>query len=92
VIRLAGIADLPGRRCDREATLAPPDRDRSGWPQPVNRVIASVRVMEQRLSLITLGVGDFARARAFYEALGWQVTDGVDGRRRPGRVLSRRTA
>jgi len=31
--------------------------------------------MEQRLSLITLGVGDFARARAFYEALGWQVTD-----------------
>ena len=34
--------------------------------------------MEQRLSLITLGVGDFARARAFYEALGWQVTDGVD--------------
>jgi catechol 2,3-dioxygenase-like lactoylglutathione lyase family enzyme len=29
--------------------------------------------MEQRLSLITLGVADLARARAFYEALGWQV-------------------
>ncbi len=28
--------------------------------------------MEQRLSLITLGVADTARARAFYEALGWQ--------------------
>jgi uncharacterized glyoxalase superfamily protein PhnB len=27
--------------------------------------------MEQRLSLITLGVADVPRARAFYEALGW---------------------
>jgi predicted lactoylglutathione lyase len=27
--------------------------------------------MEQRLSLVTLGVSDFERARAFYEALGW---------------------
>ena len=27
--------------------------------------------MEQRLSLITLGVRVLARARAFYEALGW---------------------
>jgi catechol 2,3-dioxygenase-like lactoylglutathione lyase family enzyme len=27
--------------------------------------------MEQRLSLITLGVADVARARSFYEALGW---------------------
>jgi catechol 2,3-dioxygenase-like lactoylglutathione lyase family enzyme len=28
--------------------------------------------MEQRLSLITLGVADVRRARAFYERLGWQ--------------------
>ncbi len=28
--------------------------------------------MQQRLSLVTLGVGDLARARAFYEALGWR--------------------
>jgi uncharacterized protein len=28
--------------------------------------------MEQRVSLITLGVADLARARAFYEAMGWQ--------------------
>ena len=28
--------------------------------------------MEQRLSLITLGVTDLARARTFYEALGWR--------------------
>ena len=29
--------------------------------------------MEQRLSIVTLGVDDLARARAFYEALGWRV-------------------
>lgn len=28
--------------------------------------------MEQRVSLVTLGVADVERARAFYEALGWQ--------------------
>jgi catechol 2,3-dioxygenase-like lactoylglutathione lyase family enzyme len=28
--------------------------------------------MEQRLSLVTLGVADLERARAFYEALGWR--------------------
>ena len=27
--------------------------------------------MEQRVSLVTLGVSDLSRARAFYEALGW---------------------
>jgi uncharacterized protein len=27
--------------------------------------------VEQRVSLVTLGVHDLARARAFYEALGW---------------------
>ena len=29
--------------------------------------------MEQRLSLVTLGVADLARARRFYEALGWRT-------------------
>jgi catechol 2,3-dioxygenase-like lactoylglutathione lyase family enzyme len=28
--------------------------------------------MEQRISLVTLGVRDLGRARAFYEALGWK--------------------
>lgn len=28
--------------------------------------------MEQRISLITFGVADVARSRAFYEALGWR--------------------
>jgi uncharacterized protein len=32
--------------------------------------------VEQRLSLVTLGVSDLARARAFYEAMGW--TTGAD--------------
>jgi hypothetical protein len=34
--------------------------------------------MEQRVSLITLGVHDITRARAFYDALGWsgQTPDG----------------
>lgn len=27
--------------------------------------------MEQRISVVTLGVSDLARARRFYEALGW---------------------
>ena len=30
--------------------------------------------MEQRLSLVTLGVRDLERARRFYEALGWKRT------------------
>lgn len=30
--------------------------------------------MEQRVSLITLGVADHAAAKAFYERLGWQCT------------------
>jgi catechol 2,3-dioxygenase-like lactoylglutathione lyase family enzyme len=28
--------------------------------------------MEQRISLVTLGVADLARARTFYEGLGWR--------------------
>ncbi|MCB1040080.1 MAG: hypothetical protein KDA94_11225, partial [Acidimicrobiales bacterium] len=27
--------------------------------------------VEPRISLVTLGVADVARAKAFYEALGW---------------------
>jgi uncharacterized protein len=33
--------------------------------------IGEDRVVEQRLSLVTLGVSDLARARVFYESLGW---------------------
>jgi predicted lactoylglutathione lyase len=32
--------------------------------------------MDQRLSLVTLGVADLSRARAFYEGLGWKTGAG----------------
>jgi len=35
--------------------------------------------MEQRISLITLGVDDMERSAAFYEALGWVRTQSPDG-------------
>jgi uncharacterized protein len=34
--------------------------------------------MEQRVSLVTLGVADLRRARSFYEALGWQTRAAPD--------------
>jgi uncharacterized protein len=34
--------------------------------------------MDQRLSLITLGVADVGVAQRFYEALGWRMDGGVD--------------
>jgi uncharacterized protein len=34
--------------------------------------------MEQRVSLVTLGVYDLRRARAFYEALGWTTNAAAD--------------
>lgn len=35
--------------------------------------------MEQRVSLITLGVPDMDQAAAFYEALGWKRAESPDG-------------
>jgi len=35
--------------------------------------------MEQRLSLVTLGVSDLERARRFYESLGWRAAPGSEG-------------
>jgi uncharacterized protein len=34
--------------------------------------------MEPRISLVTLGVSDYARAKAFYEALGWSAALDVE--------------
>jgi predicted lactoylglutathione lyase len=34
--------------------------------------------VEQRVSLVTLGVADLGRARAFYEALGWKTNAAPD--------------
>ena len=36
-------------------------------------------MMEQRVSLITLGVPDMEKAAAFYEALGWKRAESPDG-------------
>jgi uncharacterized protein len=36
-------------------------------------LVRKVGEMEQRVSLVTLGVADLARARAFYEGLGWST-------------------
>jgi catechol 2,3-dioxygenase-like lactoylglutathione lyase family enzyme len=35
--------------------------------------------VEQRLSLVTLGVANLDRARRFYEALGWRETPRAEG-------------
>jgi catechol 2,3-dioxygenase-like lactoylglutathione lyase family enzyme len=35
--------------------------------------------MEPRISLVTLGVADMARARRFYEALGWRASGPSEG-------------
>ena len=47
--------------------------------------------MEQRVSLITLGVADLARAEAFYAALGWRKAaesqEGIAFYQLPGLVL-----
>jgi uncharacterized protein len=40
----------------------------------------TVACMEQRISLVTLGVDDLPRARRFYEdGLGWQAKDAPEG-------------
>jgi predicted lactoylglutathione lyase len=38
-------------------------------PRP--RAVDYARAVKQSISLVTLGVGDYERAKAFYEALGW---------------------
>ncbi|UYV38736.1 VOC family protein [Rhodobacteraceae bacterium D3-12] len=35
--------------------------------------------MEQRISLVTLGVADMATAQAFYRAMGWREVESPDG-------------
>lgn len=42
------------------------------FSSPAARLLRYARKMEQRLSLVTLGVADLARSRNFYERLGWR--------------------
>jgi uncharacterized protein len=42
------------------------------WVSSCDRLtICDASAVEQRISLVTLGVSDLGRAHAFYEALGW---------------------
>src|SRR5262245_48039561 len=59
-----------GGRARAGASLLPVRR-RDALPRAGGGARRRFRLMEQRLSLITLGVADLGRARAFYEALGW---------------------
>jgi hypothetical protein len=45
------------------------------WIRPAIQASCSV---DQRVSLITLGVANLGRARAFYEALGWHTNAGPE--------------
>lgn len=36
-------------------------------------------MIPQRITLITLGVADLARSRAFYESLGWRAAEAPEG-------------
>ena len=50
-------------------------------------------MMDQRLSIVTLGVADVARARAFYEAgLGWRVSGSSTAAGRPAAGRAHRNA
>ena len=44
----------------------------SGLPATDGHYLRYVAEVQQRISLVTLGVADLARARTFYERLGWQ--------------------
>jgi catechol 2,3-dioxygenase-like lactoylglutathione lyase family enzyme len=40
----------------------------------MRRLVESTAAMEQRISIVTLGVADLARSRTFYESLGWRAS------------------
>jgi catechol 2,3-dioxygenase-like lactoylglutathione lyase family enzyme len=40
--------------------------------------------VEQRIGLVTLGVNDLARSRAFYQAMGWDGAEQADDEARFG--------
>lgn len=65
----ANVSRLPAGDAD-----APPARDQTVH---VRRHWGRMTGMEQRLSLVTLGVRDLDRALRFYEALGWRSVNGA---------------
>jgi uncharacterized protein len=57
------------RMLDERTVVDGTQPDRSGMSARVDRVMT----MEQRVSIITLGVADVSAAKRFYERLGWQA-------------------
>ena len=41
-------------------------------------IVVTVTAVKQSISLVTLGVADYARAKAFYEAVGWVLAYEVE--------------
>src|SRR5260370_1066663 len=77
-----GPRSLAGRGNRRRPAVVPGDdcirrnpRDVAAYPAARRGTIVRI---DQRVSLITLGVADLARSRAFYEALGWRTNAGPD--------------
>src|ERR1700678_2633459 len=74
----------PGPLVDRRASTGRGSRgtigeSSTGTDHPVVRQPPGrMPVMDQRLSVVTLGVRDLRRARAFYEALGWHSDAGAE--------------
>src|SRR6266498_599235 len=67
------------RRWSRRIMLARPAvRRHIDWRRPDAGQVRS-QPMDQRVSLVTLGVTDLNRARDFYEAMGWRPTSEVVG-------------
>ena len=65
---VAGVGEpSPARACRRGLGSRRERRHRGG-----GRIDGARRAMRQRVTVITLGVRDLARARRFYEALGWR--------------------
>ena len=67
---------LAGPRARRERTSrGDPERFRALLTARVlPRELAGRLPVRQSVSLVTLGVSDYVRAKAFYDALGWSVT------------------
>jgi predicted lactoylglutathione lyase len=55
-----------------------PSRDASETFKSRRRAAPRLPGMKQSVSLITLGVADYARAKAFYEAIGWSPAMDVE--------------
>ena len=72
--RPSASATVPSRPRRTPAT----GRDRRPGESPRVRADCEDVGMEQRISLVTLGVTDLARERAFYERLGWSGAEQPD--------------